>query len=116
MSPGARGEEYIDTEGQQYPVLFTNRALAEAERLLGKGIMQIAMAIDNIAVTDVARLAVIGLEHARKDRKDARRSYTLDDAYGLLDEFGVVPVATAVYNAMAAVLNYERGGGADPQP
>ena len=113
---GARGEGYIDAENQEHPVLFTNRALAEAEQVLGlpmAGYLARARSGD-IGVQQIAQLLRIGLEHARRDRKEQRASYTQNDAFDLLDEFGFVAVSTVVVQALTAVLTYNREG-ANPQ-
>lgn len=114
--PGARGETWIDDDNQQHSLLFTNRALVEAEAALKRGILDILAAASggNLSLTDVARLAQIGLEHSRRDRRDSRKPYTLDDALNLLDEYGFAAVAAAVFGGLAAVVSYNKADGDPP--
>lgn len=113
---GARGETWIDEEGQQHALLFTNRALVEAEHALKRTVLDIASAATagNLGVGDVARLALIGLEYSRRDRRENRRSYSIDEVMDILDEFGFTAVAAAVFSGLAAVLSYKRGDGDPP--
>lgn len=106
---GARGEGYIQREdGDRLPVLFTNRALAEAEKALGKTIMQLvaAMGVNALGIADTAQLLAIGLEHARRETRSRPQSYTINDAFAILDELGFGTVAAEVFSAVAAVLAY----------
>ncbi len=114
MARGARGEGYLDAEQGEYPILFTNRALAEAERALNMTVLEIARNASNLGVNAVAQLARIGLEASRRDRRDSRRAYTLDDAFDLLDSYGFAAVARVVVEALTAVLSYQRREGDDP--
>ncbi len=114
MSTGARGEAFVDAENQSHPVLFTNRAIAEAERSLGKGVVAIVSEVDSISLGALARLTAIGLEYARRDRKDGGKSITVDDAFAVLDEYGMTAVAAAVYGALSDVMSYSKGGDNPP--
>jgi hypothetical protein len=67
-------------------------------------------------LNDTAQLLRIGLEHARKERRDGHRAYTVEDAFNLMDEFGFVPTAAIIYQALAAVISYKRGGDAEVNP
>ncbi len=108
MATGARGEGWLDEADRKYPILFTNRALADAERALGKSILEVVETVHErkLSLDDLARVLVIGLEYGRKDAGDQRKSYTRDDAFGLLDEFGFGQIASTVFEALAAVLSY----------
>jgi hypothetical protein len=105
---GARGEGYLELDGETFAVLFTNRALAEAERALGKSVVQIANAFgrDAIGVGDVAQLLTVGLEHARRDSRSRPQSYTINDAWDLLDKLGFAVVVEAVMLAIVQVISY----------
>jgi hypothetical protein len=105
MGTGARGEGYLG----DLPVLFTNRALAEAERVLGRTVTDLfkAAAVGSLGVEDTVRLLAIGLEYGRRDRKEARANYTKDDAFGVMDIHGFTQVGKVVFEAMEAVLSYE---------
>jgi hypothetical protein len=115
MSTGARGEGYLDPDSEHHPLLFTNRALAEGERALGRSVLDYARD-ERMSMTSLARLMSIGLEAARKDRREARRSYTVDDAFNLLDEFGFTRCAEVVFEALATVLGYKGGETSDNPP
>lgn len=65
MTPvGARGEAIIRSGDAEYRILFTNRALAEAEIAIGKSIIVIARGFVNGAtgIGDTAQLLAVGLE------------------------------------------------------
>lgn len=114
---GARGEGFLDLDGEQYPVLFTLRALADAERLTGKTVMQLMAEAQRstMGVGDLAQLLAVGLEHARRDGRTRDRGYTLNDAWHLLESLGFAAVAVVVFEALAAVMAYSRPkGDADP--
>lgn len=108
MPTGARGEAVLELDGQEYPILFTNRALAEAERALGRTVLQLASgaASGELGMGDVARLAAIGLEHARRDRRDNHKPYTMEDAWMLLDALGFVEVGRQVMDALTDVISW----------
>lgn len=115
MSTGARGEGYLELDGERHVILFTLRALADAERATGKSVMQLmATAQHNtMAIGDVAQLLIVGLEYARREHRDRTRGYDLNDAWRLLNGLGFAPVAAAVFEALAAVMAY-RGGDDNP--
>ena len=114
MTQGARGEGYIDEENQQYPVLFTNRALAEAERALDQTILELMQNATRLGINAMATLLKIGLEEARKERRDNHAAYTVPDAIRIMDEFGYGRVTTVVAGAMAAVVTYSKEGSESP--
>ncbi len=101
-----------------YTLLYTNRALADAERATGKTITEIArgMSAGSVGVGDVAQMLLVGLEHARRETRARGRSYTLTDAWGILDQAGFTSVAAAVMEAVGAVLTYSPGGEDEDEP
>jgi hypothetical protein len=109
MPKGARGEALLEVDGESYPILFTNRALAEAEQRTGKTITALARgaAQGALGVGDVAALLLTGMEAGRKDARISRKAYTMVDAYDLLDRLGFGKVAGAVFEAIGAVLAYD---------
>lgn len=113
---GARGEAELQGENRTIRVLFTNRALAEAEQALGKSIIGVAQgyAEGESGITELAQLMRVGMEAARRDAREAGRAITLNEAYDALDEIGFGPAAAAVFNAIAAVLGYDANAEADP--
>lgn len=108
MGTGARGETTLTAEGREYPILFTNRALAQAERTSGKPMLELLSAIQSnkLGIGDTAQLLAIGMEFGRRDAHAGGRSYTLEDAWRVMDELGFTTVVTAVIEAVAAVLAY----------
>lgn len=105
MPTGARGEAILTVDGQRYEVLFTNRALAEAEGLIGRTATSL---LDRAAMslTDLASLLLAGLEAARRANDPRHPRYTLDDAWSLIDRAGFMAVTRAVTEGMVAVLTY----------
>lgn len=115
MASGARGERSFSANGQTVTVLFTNRALAGAEKRLGKGIIGVAQGLvdGGSGLTEVAVLLQVGMEAARQDAKAGGRQVSLDDAYNVLDAAGFANVAGPVMEAVADVLGYT-GAAAEP--
>jgi len=106
---GARGESILRVGEGEYRLLFTNRALAEAQSAMGRGIIGVLRGFESgtSGVLDTAQLMVAGLEAARRDTRDGRRAaYTLADAYRLMDEVGFSEATKAVVEAIAPVLAY----------
>ena len=116
---GARGESIIQVNGREVRILFTNRALANAERVLGKSIIAVAQgfARGDSGIGDVAQLLLYGMEAARQDAHSTGRATTLNDVYSLMDEIGFSQAANAVMEAVAAVLQYgtDEGDGEAPK-
>ncbi len=108
MPIGARGEGYVEYEGERKPVLFTNRALAEAEQVLGKSVVSLVR-YNTPGFDDTIKLLAIGMEHGRRDAKEARRSYTVNDAVAVMDQMGYSQVVLIIVEAIAAVISYKAG-------
>lgn len=108
MATGARGEGFLTIDGEQVPVLFTNRALAEAEGILGKTVTELLQGAmeRNLGMQDTAQLLRIGLEQARQDRGGRLNSYTMREVWRILDKLGFAAVAVVVLEAIAAVLGF----------
>jgi len=106
---GARGEGIIQHGETEYRILFTNRALAEAESATGKSVIALAQGFANgtTGIGDVARMLSTGLEAARRDANAGGRTYTLFDAYRIMDEVGFTEVARAVMEAVSVVLKFD---------
>ncbi len=108
MPRGARGEAILEGDGQQYPVLFTNRAIYDLEQALGTnvlGILQQARA-GEIGMNTIVHMVAIGMEYSRRERRDNRRPYTVDDAFDVIDALGFGAVVSQVIPAFVAVLSY----------
>ena len=115
---GARGEATIQTPDGEARILFTNKALADAERATGKTVLELAGGARDgkLGVGDIAQLLLVGMEAARRDARTGGRSHILNDAWAVLDAVGFGTAAAAVIEAMAAVLNYEPGGEGESDP
>jgi|GEM_PF-1681958 len=105
---GARGEALLTVDGEEYPILFTNRALAQAERVIDKPMLQLLSALEDnkLGIGDTAQLLAIGMEHGRRDAKAGGRAYTVQDAWSILDALGFTTVVTAVLGAIADVISF----------
>lgn len=108
MALGARGEGVLQVAEREFRVLFTNRALAEAEQATGLSVMKLADK-DNLSIAVLARMLQVGLEAARRDMAPAQRQhkpYTLDDAWKIMDELGFAQVLPVVMEAFIAVITF----------
>lgn len=108
VTPGARGDVHLQVGDEDVAILFTNRALAEAERVTGKTIVQLMRGAqgDSLGIGDVAALLWIGMEHARRENHVGGRSYTLNDAWRIMDGAGFGTVAGPVFEAVVAVVSW----------
>jgi len=107
--PGARGEGILRLKGgEERAVLFTNRALADAERLTGKTVLQMMAETQSmqLGMTDTAILLQVGMEQARREARPGGKAVTIADAYGVMDAVGFASCARVVMEALAAVLSY----------
>jgi len=118
MSTGARGEGILTLQGEQYVVLFTLRALADAERVTGKSIVQLMTAASTqaVGVGELAQLLVVGLEYGRRDGRTRTTSYGPNDAWRLMDALGFAVVAVVVLEALAAAMSYSPAVESDGPP
>lgn len=103
-----RAEKTIQLPDREVRVLYTNRALAEAEKITGKSILFVAkgFADQTSGVEDLASLLRAGMEAARRDAKSGTTPITQNDAYAVLDEAGFSVVAESVITAIAEVLSF----------
>jgi hypothetical protein len=110
----ARGEGVINVGDNEVQVLFTNKALAAAERQMGKSVLGVVNGfMDGVSgIGDLANLLQAGMEAARRDGRQMGKTVTLNDAYDVLDEVGFSGVATVVMEAVAVVLSYSNGASA----
>ena len=108
MSVGARGDATIQAGEREVRVLYTNRALAEAEAQLGRSVIALAqgMSEGQCGITETAHLLRAGMEAQRRDARESGRTVTLGDAYEVLDAAGFPAVIAAVMGAVAEVLGY----------
>ena len=114
--PGARGEGVIHLADRDVYVLYTNRALMDAERQIGKSILDVldGFTRNTSGITELAHLLLAGMRAARRDMRTGGPAVRLEDALAVMDEAGFAAVATVVMEAVAAVLSY--GGGQEENP
>ena len=106
---GARGEGAIVLpSGDEQVVLYTNRALVEAEQATGKSILALSREFEGgtFSVGDIAQLTLVGLRAARRDARAGGPIPNIHDVYDLLDQAGFTEVARVVVGAVADVLSY----------
>jgi len=109
VSTGARGERVIETEDGEVRILFTNRALANAETQLNRGVFEVLADLQSGGrIGDVAVLLQAGMEAARRDAREGGKPVTTAQAYAVLDEVGYAAAVIAVVEAVAEVVGYTR--------
>ena len=109
----ARTTHTIKLENEEIGVLYTNRALADAETETGKNLLALLNEISagNLSIADVSVLLKVGMEAYRRDAKTGGNPITLDDSYRVMDEVGFSKVSEIVLTSIADVLNYNSGLG-----
>ena len=114
--PGARGEATIQAGEREVHILFTNRALADAEGQIGKSVIGVAQGFTEgtTGIGDIAYLLRAGMEAARRDARAGGKVVTLNDAYQVFDAAGFTAVSVAVMEAVSAVVSFS--GDQDPNP
>lgn len=116
--PGARGETTIALADREVRILFTNRALADAEQALGRSILGVAQGMmdGTTGVTETVHLLRVGMNAARRDAGEPGPVVPLNRAYEVMDEAGFSAVMVAVMEAVSAVLSYGQGEETGPNP
>lgn len=106
---GARGEYSLFVEDEEVRILFTNRALADAERELGRPAIVVIREFTAKwgRVGDVAALMRAGMEAARKDAREGGKPVSIDQAYDVMDAIGFSNCVVAVVSAASDVLGYK---------
>ena len=105
---GARGESVIRYAGHEVQVLFTNRAILNAEQQLNKGILAVLDEfMRNVGgYTELVALLRAGMEAARIDARSGGKPISNNDALEVLDGAGFTAVVGPVMEALAAVISY----------
>jgi len=115
MVRGARGEFVLQAGERKVQILFTNRALASAEKAMDKPILGVLQNFGQGSVQDLALMLQAGMEAARRDARESGRVITLNEAYEVMDEAGFSATAAAVFSAIGEVLSYGQED-QDPNP
>lgn len=104
-----RGQATITVEDSENGILFNNRALAQAEKLMGKSVIGVADGFSKgtTGINDIAMLLQAGLEAYRRENRLKGRGVTSRDAFDLMDRAGFTACATAVMSAVAEALGYD---------
>lgn len=103
------GFKTIIAGDRDIPIYYTNRAIANAERLMKKGIIGVLSGFQQgeSGVAEVAILLQSGMQEARRVNRVPGR-VTLNDAYKILDDLGFSAVAADVFEAVGDVLSKDR--------
>jgi len=105
----ARGENVIHVKGREVYLLFTTRALLNAEQQLGKSISAImrGFVTNTLGYTELVALLRYGMEAARMDARSGGRPVSNNDAIDIIDEVGFMAAINPVMEAVAAVASYK---------
>jgi hypothetical protein len=106
----ARSETTIFTDDNEVKLLYTNRALANAEKLMGKSVIQVAQgfADGESGITEMAMLLQAGMAEYKRDARVGGKPITVEDAYDVMDSVGFTEVAQVVMEAIAEVLVFAK--------
>lgn len=104
---GARGDGVLTVEGEPVRVLFTNRALADAEAAVGRTVLQIVRDFESLGIRETAQLLRVAMDAARRDDRSGTRAISMEDAWRVMDAVGFAEVATLLVQAISAVLSYK---------
>ena len=109
--PGARGDITLQAGNREVRLLYTNRALADAEGTMDKSVIGVArgFASGESGIIELAHLLRAGMEAARRDAREGGRPISLNEAYEVLEEAGFAGAAQAVFTAISEVLSYDGG-------
>lgn len=119
---GARGESILAlSDGEEVRLLYTNRALAEAEQQLNQGILGVLRDFQDSGggIHETAVLLQVGMRAARREANHGKTAVGIAEAYAVMDDLGFAATITAVMEGVSAVLGYgaegsEGGSGEDP--
>ena len=105
----ARGESVIHAKGRDIYLLFTTRALLNAEQQLGKSISVIMRGFvsNTIGYTDLVALLRCGMEAARMDARTGGRPVSNNDAIDIIDEVGFMAAINPVMEAVSNVVSFK---------
>jgi len=107
MATGARGEGLIQVGDQEYRILFTNRALAEAEQRLGKPVLQLLQDAKTLGMREAGILLLTGLEAARRDGHLGGKPWDYNGAMQVMDQCGFMRALGVIVEACMAVIGYD---------
>jgi hypothetical protein len=104
---GARGEVQLTVPQGPVRLLFTNRALAQAETTSGLSIMKIvtAMSEKDVSQNLLAALLQAGMQAARREAGQPG-AVSLDEAWVVIEALGYRAVLVPVVEAVAAVFSW----------
>jgi hypothetical protein len=104
----ARGESTIKVGDREVPILFTNRALLNAEKQTGKGIIGILNGFveGTSGLGDLVALLRCGMEAARLDARRGGKPISNEDAIDIIDAIGFTEAIVPVMEAVSVVISY----------
>lgn len=115
---GARGEGLITLPGgDEVEILFTNRALAEADSRMTRPVFAVVLTDlprGEVRLADLAQMLRSGVNAANRDRR-RRETITMDQAYNIMDSVGISEVMRVVMFAAADVLKFSANGDSAPE-
>jgi len=100
------GQKTIITSDREIELLYSNRAIANAERVMEKGIIGVLNGFQDggSGIFEVAVLLQAGMEAARRYHRSGGKRVTMDDAYEILDKYGFTIIASNVFEAIGEVI------------
>lgn len=108
---GPRSEVTFEAGEGTVGILFTNRALAEAEAQIGKSAWMLVEVFGQgyyPAIADLVALLRAGMEGYRREHEPSEKPVSLDHAYEVLDLVGYSYTVTQVMPAVSEVLFFTR--------
>ncbi len=104
----ARGEGVIHAKGRDIPLLFTTRALLNAEKQLGKSIPSILRGFvsNTSGYTELVALLRVGMEAARVEAHADGQPISNSDVIAIIDEVGYITANNPVMEALAFASSY----------
>lgn len=101
------GSTSFEFNGQTFRLLFSNRALADAEKMLGKSIPSIFKTIENVGFNDIAVMFFVGMDAAKRYYRLPGKRYSMNDTFQLMDEIGFIAITPIIAKAVGDVIQYK---------
>lgn len=103
------GTKVIQNGDAEILLLYSNRAIADAERLMGKGIIGVLNGFETgqSGVNEIAALLAAGMEAARRYYRLGGKRVTLNQAFEIMDQIGFTVAMANVFEAVGEVIAFE---------
>lgn len=105
-----RGEAFIELDGeQQVGMLFTIRAISQAEKKIGTGILALIAETQagTVGMEAVATLLQCGVMAYRNENGGKSKQATLEYAYDVIGAAGYSHAVEVIFEAIADALSYD---------